>query len=107
MPHILYQLTSSGYRLRVGGQPGQEQAAVPQGSPGLFLSQNQSKSNMATGSAKTPQGEQETERVVSEAKKILIKALLRFLSACGLRSAHRSQSLSPGRKLGGQEEFLP
>lgn len=35
---------------------------------------------MATSSAKKPQGEQETKGGASEAKKILIKALLRFLS---------------------------
>lgn len=94
---ILSQFHWSGYRLERVGSMGLEHKAVSQASLGLSSHKARAKATWLLTVPRSLRENRKQRRAVSEAKKILIKELLWFLSACGLRSAHRSQPPSPGR----------
>lgn len=80
------------------GSTGLEHKGVSQGSLGLSSHKAGAKATWLLAVPRSLRENRKQRRAVTEAKTILIKALLRFLSACGLRSAHRSQLPSPGMR---------
>lgn len=81
----------------MAGGPGEMEHTAGPGFPGTFLSKTRAKAAWLLAVPKSLRETSKQRRLVSEAKKNLMKALLRFLSACGLGSAPRSQPPGPGR----------